>query len=110
MNSALPPSRAGSPASFTVLIPARLASTRLPNKVLLPIDFANTKEALALNIETRKAALRMLAEGGAMGAVGALVGVRLGASVGCLVGESVGCCVGAFVGCCVGASVGSFGG
>ncbi|MCB2031159.1 MAG: 3-deoxy-manno-octulosonate cytidylyltransferase, partial [Rhodoferax sp.] len=37
MNSALPPSRAGSPASFTVLIPARLASTRLPNKPLAEI-------------------------------------------------------------------------
>ncbi|MCZ4315703.1 3-deoxy-manno-octulosonate cytidylyltransferase [Comamonadaceae bacterium G21597-S1] len=37
MNSALPPSRAGGPASFTVLIPARLASTRLPNKPLAEI-------------------------------------------------------------------------
>lgn len=35
--------------------------------VILPIDFAETKEALALNISTRKEALKYLADGGAIG-------------------------------------------
>jgi len=37
------------------------------NRVILPISFDDTKEALALNIETRKEALRYLAGGGAIG-------------------------------------------
>jgi putative hemolysin len=37
------------------------------NRVILPISFDDTKEALALNIETRKDALRYLADGGAIG-------------------------------------------
>ena len=37
------------------------------NKVILPISFDDTKEAVALNLETRKAALRYLADGGAIG-------------------------------------------
>jgi len=37
------------------------------NRVILPISFDDTKEALALNIETRKEALRYLAQGGAIG-------------------------------------------
>lgn len=37
------------------------------NKIILPISFDETKEAVALNIETRKASLRYLAEGGAIG-------------------------------------------
>jgi len=36
-------------------------------RIILPISFAATKEATALNIETRKAALRYLNEGGAIG-------------------------------------------
>ncbi len=36
-------------------------------KVILPISFDDTKEAVALNIATRKAALRYLADGGAIG-------------------------------------------
>ena len=36
-------------------------------RVILPIDFAETKEAQKLNIATRKAALSYLAEGGAIG-------------------------------------------
>ena len=36
-------------------------------KVILPIDFGDTKEAMAQNIKTRKAALSYLAEGGAIG-------------------------------------------
>ncbi|WP_460273881.1 lysophospholipid acyltransferase family protein [Celeribacter sp. ULVN23_4] len=37
------------------------------DKVILPISFDETKEALALNLETRKEALRYLAEGGCIG-------------------------------------------
>ncbi|GHF46918.1 lysophospholipid acyltransferase family protein [Seohaeicola zhoushanensis] len=37
------------------------------NRVLLPISFDETKEALALNIETRRESLRYLAAGGAIG-------------------------------------------
>jgi putative hemolysin len=37
------------------------------NRIILPISFDDTKEALALNIETRKAALRYLCDGGAIG-------------------------------------------
>lgn len=36
-------------------------------RVILPISFDETKEAIALNVETRKAALAYLAEGGAIG-------------------------------------------
>jgi putative hemolysin len=37
------------------------------NRIILPISFEESKEALALNIRTRKEALRFLAEGGAIG-------------------------------------------
>ncbi|MFL4470902.1 lysophospholipid acyltransferase family protein [Tateyamaria armeniaca] len=37
------------------------------NRVLLPISFDDTREAMAMNIETRKAALRYLGDGGAIG-------------------------------------------
>ena len=37
------------------------------DKVILPISFDETKEAVALNIQTRKTALRYLSEGGAIG-------------------------------------------
>ncbi len=37
------------------------------DKVILPISFDETKEAVALNIATRKASLRYLSEGGAIG-------------------------------------------
>ncbi|WP_071675005.1 lysophospholipid acyltransferase family protein [Nioella nitratireducens] len=37
------------------------------DKVILPISFDETKEAVALNIQTRKSALRYLSEGGAIG-------------------------------------------
>ncbi|MEM6889099.1 MAG: lysophospholipid acyltransferase family protein [Pseudomonadota bacterium] len=37
------------------------------NRVILPISFDETKEALALNIQTRKTSLRYLAGGGAIG-------------------------------------------
>jgi putative hemolysin len=37
------------------------------NRIILPISFDESKEALALNIRTRKEALRFLAEGGAIG-------------------------------------------
>jgi putative hemolysin len=37
------------------------------NRVILPISFDETKEALALNLETRKTALKYLADGGAIG-------------------------------------------
>ena len=37
------------------------------NRVLLPISFEETKEAVHLNIETRATALRYLADGGAIG-------------------------------------------
>jgi putative hemolysin len=37
------------------------------NRVILPISFDETKEALALNLQTRKEALSYLADGGAIG-------------------------------------------
>ena len=37
------------------------------NRVILPIDFGETKEAMAQNIRTRKEALSYLADGGAIG-------------------------------------------
>ena len=37
------------------------------NKIILPIDFGETKAAMAQNIQTRKVALKYLAEGGAIG-------------------------------------------
>ncbi len=37
------------------------------NRVILPIDFAETKEALRTNLETRKTALSYLGQGGAIG-------------------------------------------
>jgi putative hemolysin len=37
------------------------------NRIILPISFEETKDALALNIETRKTALSYLADGGAIG-------------------------------------------
>jgi len=37
------------------------------NRIILPISFENSKEALRLNVETRKAALEYLAGGGAIG-------------------------------------------
>ncbi|MGR3759555.1 lysophospholipid acyltransferase family protein [Roseobacteraceae bacterium NS-SX3] len=37
------------------------------NKVILPVDFAGTKEALRTNLETRKTALDYLGQGGAIG-------------------------------------------
>ncbi|MEM9550320.1 MAG: lysophospholipid acyltransferase family protein [Pseudomonadota bacterium] len=37
------------------------------NRIILPISFDETKEAVRLNIETRKTALKYLAEGGAIG-------------------------------------------
>lgn len=37
------------------------------NRVILPIDFAQTKEAMRLNLQTRKTALSYLAQGGAIG-------------------------------------------
>ena len=37
------------------------------NKVILPVSFEETKEALAQNLGTRKTALRYLADGGAIG-------------------------------------------
>ena len=37
------------------------------SKVILPVDFADTKEALRTNLETRREALRYLGQGGAIG-------------------------------------------
>jgi len=37
------------------------------NRIILPISFEETKEAMKLNLETRKTALNYLGEGGAMG-------------------------------------------
>ncbi|GAA5069726.1 lysophospholipid acyltransferase family protein [Roseibacterium beibuensis] len=37
------------------------------DRIILPISFDDTKEALALNIETRREALRYLSDGGAIG-------------------------------------------
>ena len=37
------------------------------DRIILPISFEETKEAVALNLETRQTALRYLAEGGAIG-------------------------------------------
>lgn len=37
------------------------------NRIILPVSFAETKEAMKLNIETRKTALNYLSDGGAIG-------------------------------------------
>ncbi|MFT5868176.1 MAG: putative hemolysin [Paracoccaceae bacterium] len=37
------------------------------NRIILPVSFEDTKEAMRLNIDTRKAALRYLSDGGAIG-------------------------------------------
>ncbi|MEQ8365461.1 MAG: 1-acyl-sn-glycerol-3-phosphate acyltransferase, partial [Roseicyclus sp.] len=37
------------------------------NRIILPVSFDDSKEALALNIQTRKDALRFLEQGGAIG-------------------------------------------
>ncbi|MCP4818554.1 MAG: acyltransferase, partial [Shimia sp.] len=37
------------------------------NRIVLPISFDTTKEAMKLNLQTRKTALEYLAQGGAMG-------------------------------------------
>ncbi len=37
------------------------------NKVILPVDFAETREAMQTNLQTRKAALSYLGQGGAIG-------------------------------------------
>ncbi|WP_417523984.1 lysophospholipid acyltransferase family protein [Marinovum sp.] len=37
------------------------------DRIILPVDFAETKEAMRVNLETRKASLEYLAQGGAIG-------------------------------------------
>lgn len=52
---------------FRILANAVFCKSADINRVILPISFDESKEALALNIETRKTALRYLSEGGAIG-------------------------------------------
>jgi putative hemolysin len=52
---------------FRILAHSVFRQTAELQKVILPIDFAETEEALRENITTRKAALRHLADGGAIG-------------------------------------------
>jgi putative hemolysin len=52
---------------FRILAHRVFRKARDLDRVILPISFDNTKEAMALNLETRKAALGYLASGGAMG-------------------------------------------
>ncbi len=52
---------------FRILAHRVFRKARDLERVILPISFDNTKEAMALNLETRKVALDYLAGGGAMG-------------------------------------------
>lgn len=52
---------------FRILAHRVFRKARDLERVILPLSFDETPEAVQLNIETRKAALRFLAEGGAMG-------------------------------------------
>jgi putative hemolysin len=52
---------------FRILAHRVFRKARDLDAVVLPISFDDTKEAMALNLETRKAALAYLAEGGAIG-------------------------------------------
>jgi putative hemolysin len=52
---------------FRILAHRVFRAARDLEAVILPIDFSQTREALALNIETRRAALSYLARGGAIG-------------------------------------------
>lgn len=52
---------------FRILAHRVFRKARDLDRVILPISFDETKEAVALNVETRKAALSYLAEGGAIG-------------------------------------------
>ena len=52
---------------FRIMAHQVFGKAQEPNRVILPIDFAETKEALRTNLETRKAALAYLGQGGAIG-------------------------------------------
>ena len=52
---------------FRILANSVFRRARDLDRVVLPISFDETKEAVQLNIDTRKTALRYLADGGAMG-------------------------------------------
>lgn len=52
---------------FRMLVNSVFRKAEDLNRVILPISFEESKEALALNIETRKTALSYLAQGGAIG-------------------------------------------
>ncbi len=52
---------------FRILSNAVFRRAEALNKVLLPISFDETKEAVKLNLETRATALQYLSEGGAIG-------------------------------------------
>jgi len=52
---------------FKILANSVFKKAEEVNRVLLPISFDNDKEALALNIQTRKNALQYLSDGGAIG-------------------------------------------
>ncbi len=53
--------------SFRILAHNVFRRARELDEVILPISFDETKEAVKLNLETRSAALKYLAEGGAIG-------------------------------------------
>mgnify|MGYP005845583743 CR=1 FL=1 len=52
---------------FRILANSVFRKAEALNRVILPISFAETKEAIRLNLETRATALRYLSEGGAIG-------------------------------------------
>ncbi|MBY8975552.1 lysophospholipid acyltransferase family protein [Rhodobacteraceae bacterium NNCM2] len=52
---------------FKIIAHVVFKKARDLDNIILPIDFGETKEAMAQNIETRKQALKYLAEGGAIG-------------------------------------------
>jgi putative hemolysin len=52
---------------FRILAHRIFRKARDLDRVILPISFDDTKEAVALNVETRKTALAYLSEGGAIG-------------------------------------------
>lgn len=52
---------------FRILANSVFSNAEDINRVILPISFDETKDAMRLNLQTRKEALRYLGEGGAMG-------------------------------------------
>ena len=55
------------PGDFRIVAHTVFRKAKDLQDIILPVDFAETKEAMAVNLATRKESLRYLAEGGAIG-------------------------------------------